>query len=171
MCGSSGKSRLISSRIAKGSQSAQKLPWEFRFETSRQRSLFLWRRPSADGLEHKPPDPVVFGAWMGEQVSGDARQPVGSKGIQPRLLNRVEQTRGVRILWLMLLMDRGVVKAPLQHNAIRKRPQTTVSGGVRLSEQRVGVVYVTQCASARRDRARVTMVWHYGSRSRPIERW
>ena len=88
--------------------------------------LFPRRRPSADGLEHQPANAVVFRARMGQQVAGDARQPVGTKGIQTCLFDRVEQTRGVRILGLMLVMDRGVVKAPLEDDAVCEGAQAAV---------------------------------------------
>ena len=85
---------------------------------------------------------------VGEQILRDARKPVGSKGIEPGLFNRIEQVRGVPVVRLMPLMNRGVMETPLKDDAIGKRTQATVSRRVRLDEQSVGVVDGDQRASA-----------------------
>lgn len=107
---------------------------------------------------------------MGKQVSGDARQPVGSKGVQTRLLDGVEQTGGVRILWPMLLMDRSVVKAPLEDDAIGEGAKATVRRCVGLRYERVSIFDAGERPSAGGNSTNALTVVH-GSRSRPIERW
>jgi len=45
-------------------------------------------------------------------------------------------------------MNRGVVEPPLQHDAVGNGAQATVRGGVRLREERVGIIDVGESSRA-----------------------
>jgi len=137
------------------------------FDTRGQCGLLARCGAAAHGLENEPANTVVVGTGMREKIPRHARKPAGSEGIEPGLLDRIEQVRGVPVLRLMSLMNRGVMEAPLQDDTIGKRTQAAVSRRVRAREQGIGVVDVDERASARGNRPTTTPVAHSEPRTEP----
>jgi hypothetical protein len=88
---------------------------------------------------------------MCEKVVGDAWKPAGAERIEPGLLDGVEQLGRLTLVWLMTLMNGGIVKPTLEHDAIRHRTEAAVRGGVRLRQQRIRILYAHERPRAGRD--------------------
>ena len=95
---------------------------------------------------------------MRQQIARDAGQPVGAEGIEPCLLDGVEQGRGLGILRLVGPMNLGVGESTLQDDAIGKCAKAAVRGSVGLSEHGISVIHVAQRSSAGGDGTCVAMI-------------
>lgn len=89
---------------------------------------------------------------------GDAGKPAGPERVESSLFYGVEQTGGAGIIRLMSLVNRGVVEPALKHDAVCDGAQTAVRRGVGLCQQRVRVLDLDERASARGNRAGVSVI-------------
>ena len=81
----------------------------------------------------------------------DAWKPAGAERVESSLLDGVEQPGGLMLVWLMTLVDGGIVKPPLKNDAIRDGAQTAVRRSIRLRQQRVRILYAYERSCTGRD--------------------
>ena len=86
---------------------------------------------------------------MGQQISRDPGQPVGTEGIQAGLFNGIEQVCRIWITWLVALMDRRIVELPMEYDTVSKRTEAAVGGRGGLRQEHLGVIDVGERPRAR----------------------
>jgi hypothetical protein len=90
---------------------------------------------------------------MGHQIVRDSWEPLCAECIEARLLDGVEQGRGLEVVRFVLPMNRGVVEAAMQNDAIGEGTETAVRGGIRLRETDVSALNTAEGTRAGGDRA------------------
>jgi hypothetical protein len=102
---------------------------------------------TAEGFEGEPPKPIGFNAWVGQQVSGDPREPPDADGIEAGLPERGSSAPTAR--WLMIPADRLV--------AVPRTKGPTIAEGAQPAEKAAGLS-ARDPASRSRKRARADRV-------------
>jgi hypothetical protein len=90
---------------------------------------------------------------MRHQISGDAKHPPGAERIETRLFHRIKQRHSIGIVRLLGTVNRCVVEAPLQHEAIGERAEAAVRGRGRFSEELLSALDARERASTSSDGA------------------
>jgi hypothetical protein len=77
-----GKAWLIDETVREAIQVVDQLRRQRRPDGGRHLCLPWWRRTAAQSLEGQPPEPVLLGAGMREQILCNAGQPRDADGIE-----------------------------------------------------------------------------------------